>query len=463
MLLPQTKEREYRFKLALRMGLPVFALIIALVSHTLIENYTILQPSFYVESILLLVFSIYFILYLIYNGFDVKITDDVSKTFTREYLFKYLNKELKKNSEYSLVLISIDNLNDINTQYGIENGDKILQKSAELIAKYYKNKNIENFPLGHIYGGNFILGLPALENESAIILELFCLKSNELTIDDIEIKLSGAICDTSYSKELHYMIEHLFNLQEERRNSKENSDNLQINPNELEHLIIDALNNRSISVMSQNVYENGSVSFVECYTKLIAHNKKPLYPKSYMKILNKLGLTIEYDLMVLEQIVLQLKTQKKAQYALNISATSLRNEKFLRETKELLKNSHVQFMFIVSEAEYFAYTSKFNTIIQSLKNVGVSIVIDRLGSIHSSFLYLRELKIDFVRFDTYYSHKEKLLENRAIIDGFNLMAHEKGVKSWIKNIEDEATLSLVQELEVDCIQGKYLSALEPRF
>jgi hypothetical protein len=32
MLLPIIKEREYRFKLALRMGLPIFALIIAFVS-----------------------------------------------------------------------------------------------------------------------------------------------------------------------------------------------------------------------------------------------------------------------------------------------------------------------------------------------------------------------------------------------------------------------------------------------
>ena len=55
MLLPQTKEREYRFKLALRMGLPIFALIIALVSHTLIDNYVTLNISFYVESLALLV------------------------------------------------------------------------------------------------------------------------------------------------------------------------------------------------------------------------------------------------------------------------------------------------------------------------------------------------------------------------------------------------------------------------
>jgi len=39
MSLPQTKEREYRFKLALRMGLPIFALILALISNTLITIY----------------------------------------------------------------------------------------------------------------------------------------------------------------------------------------------------------------------------------------------------------------------------------------------------------------------------------------------------------------------------------------------------------------------------------------
>jgi len=47
MLLPQTKEREYRFKLALRMGLPIFALIMALVIHTFLENSQTLQTSFY--------------------------------------------------------------------------------------------------------------------------------------------------------------------------------------------------------------------------------------------------------------------------------------------------------------------------------------------------------------------------------------------------------------------------------
>jgi hypothetical protein len=94
MLLPETKEREYRFRLALRMVLPIFALVLALILHTSIASDSALSNSFYVESILILVFSIYFIFFLIYRGFDTKITDDVSKVFTREYIFKYLRKEL---------------------------------------------------------------------------------------------------------------------------------------------------------------------------------------------------------------------------------------------------------------------------------------------------------------------------------------------------------------------------------
>jgi len=48
MLLPETKEREYRFKLALRIGLPIFALVIALISKSFISNYESLDTFFYI-------------------------------------------------------------------------------------------------------------------------------------------------------------------------------------------------------------------------------------------------------------------------------------------------------------------------------------------------------------------------------------------------------------------------------
>ena len=460
MLLPQTKEREYRFRLALRMGLPLFALVLAFVTYSLIGNFKTLETSFIVETLLILIFSIYFIFYLIYRGFDVKITDDVSKTFSREYLYTYLKEQLRKKDDYTLILISIDNLHDINTQYGIKNGDRVLRDVAAWIGKYLKSKNIENFPLGHIKGGDFIMGLGDLENQYATILDILCLKASDLNFENIEVKLSGAICDTSFSHDLDHIIEKLFELQENRRESKEVLLGQNIHPNELESLVVNAIEKRAVIITSQDVYEENRVVFKECYIKLKGTNEKMLYPKTYLKAINRLGLNIEYDLMILEEIVLSLEENEKTVYCLNVSPTSLRNEKFLQKCTELLQNSRIKLMFILSEQEYFSHTSKFNAILKSLKKMGILICITRLGSLHSSFLYLRELNIDIVRFDTYYSNQLKLEKFSNVVDGFTLMAHEKGVKTWLKNIENEETLKLAKKLNIDYLQGKYLGSLE---
>jgi len=459
MMLPQTKEREYRFKLALRMGLPIFALILALIFHTLITNYTTLQTSFYIEAVLLVVVSIYFIFFLIYTGFDVKITDNVTKTFTREYLYQYLQKEIKNKKKYTFILISIDNLNDINNLYGIKNGDKVLKFVTEWITQYLKKEGIENYPIGHIKGGDFIIGLEGLKDEYNTILELLCLKSNELKIDDIEVNISGAITDSSYSKDLNYLTENLFELQNKNKNNKYNKEE-EINPNELELMIIDAIENKNLLIMSQEVFTADKIVFRECYVKLKGQNNKIIHPKTYLKVINKLGLGVSFDLLVLEEI-LKNCNKKEDIYAVNILPTSLRNDKFLTKTKELLKEyNNIKIMFVLNEMQYYSYTSRYNSIIKSLKNFGVLIAIDRLGAIHTSFLYLRELNIDVVRFDTYYSNSEKLGQNRNIIEGFNVMAHEKGIKTWIKNIEDKATHALIKEIGIDYVQGKYFSELQ---
>jgi len=459
MLLPQTKEREYRFKLALRMGLPIFALIIALISHTLIENYATLKPSFYVESTLLLLVGIYFIFYLIYNGFNVKITDDVSKTFTREYLFSYLKKELIVNKEYTIILISIDNLSDINALYGIKNGDKVLQKVSAWVADYLVYEKLENFPMGHVKGGDFIIGLKGLKSQYSTLLELLCLKSSEFKVDDIEVKISGSLIDTEYSKEISYMVEKLFELQEKKRNFKNRDIEENINPNELESLVINAIKNRAIIIMTQDVYSDAEVAFQECYVKLKTEDAKVIYPKNYLKVINKLGLGVEYDLMILEQLFKSFDS-KESTYALNVFPTSLRNEKYFYRANELLKNSNKKIIFILSEQEYYAHTSKYNSILHSLKENGALIAIDRVGSLHTSFLYFRELNIDIIRFDTYYSQEMKISQNRNILEGFTFMAKEKNVKTWIKNIDSAELLEVAKDMKIDYLQGKLLCELE---
>ena len=456
MLLPQIKEREYRFKLALRMGIPIFLLVIAFIFHTFISNYGNLHASIYIEASLLLFVSIYFIFYLIYSGFEVKITDDITKTFTREYLYQYLLKELHNKETYTLILVSIDNLDDINKLYGMKNGDKVLQEVVLWVAKYFKEANIDNFPLGHLKGADFIIGLEGKKEKYMTLLDLFCLKSNEFKVGDIEVKISGAISDSSYSQELDYLIEHLFEIQNRQKVIHEED----INPNELESLVINAIRERNLLLLKQDVFENEKMMFQECFVKLRGKNSKLIHPKSYIKVINKLSLGVDFDLLVLEEI-LQKSGEDKRFYAINILPTSLRNDKFLFRVRELFTEyGTLNLIFVLSELEYYSHTKRYNNILHTLKKMGIKIAIDRLGSIHTSFLYLRELDIDIVRFDSYYSNDEKLKKNVNIVDGFVTMAHEKGIKTWMKNIQTQESFELIKKINPDYVQGRYLSDLD---
>jgi len=467
MLLPETKEREYRFKLALRMGLPIFGLVLILISNTLITNYQTLDPLFYIEAILLIAFSIYFIFYIIYNSFDIRITEVVTKTFTREYLYKYLKKKIKKDKEYTLLLISIDNLSDINSRYGIKNGDKVLRRVVLWVGEYLQSKELYNFPMGHVKGGDFVIGLKGVKSQYTTILELMCLKSDDFTVDDIEVKISVAVTDTHFSNELEYLIENLFEKQETNRNQKLLTQNIQdINPDELESFVINAIKERLFVVMTQDIFEDEKNIIKECFTKLKTPDNKVIHQKTYMKVLDKLGLMVDFDLMILEQNIAHCSNGYKGLFAMNISPSSLRNPSFIFRAKKLIRaNKEIKnrLIFLLSEIQYYSQIKRYNTTLKLFRDMGVLIAIDRLGAIHTSFLYLRDLDIDIVRFDSFYTKDIENEKYKSIIDGFNLMAHKNGIKTWIKMVESEDIKNRVKELRIDYMQGKYLAPLEKKY
>jgi len=101
--------------------------------------------------------------------------------------------------------------------------------------------------------------------------------------------------------------------------------------------------------MSQEVFTADKIIFRECYIKLKGQNNKIIHPKTYLKVINKLGLGVSFDLLVLEEI-LKNCNNKEDIYTVNILPTSLRNDKFLAKTKELLKEyNNIKIMFVLNE------------------------------------------------------------------------------------------------------------------
>lgn len=445
------------------MGLPIFTLFVIILIYFFSFGDESVPSFFLVIAISSFAVMIYYIFYLIYQGQEERITDPITHTFSREYLINYFKKQIKKGS-YTIILVSVRNLTEINSRYGVKKGDRVLYEVGHWIGSFLEEKEIARFPIGHYKGSDFLIGLPGTKEPYQNMLDLMCLKFQNKTIDEIEISLSSAIVDTTYSKDIDQLTTHLFDIAEEKlvyHQAFEEEEEL--NPTELEASVISAVKKHSFSLMFQIVDEKERASMLEASVKLINDEGKIIHQNKFMPVIDRLGLRRRFDEMILEKVV---KVSENVPHdlilAFSLSPSSVRNNSFLERALTLLSNNESargRIMFVLSENDYYDHPKRYNEILQAYRRLGIFIAIDNFGSFKSSMTFLKELKIDVLRFDNTYGKHIKEKEYQNIVKGLNVVAQGFGLRSWIRMIEDVSQERIVTELGIDFVQGNYLGKI----
>ena len=462
MLYPHKKERSHRFLLALRTGLPLFLLATILMFIRLSDYFQTVPIGFYLSAILLLAISIYFIFYMIYRGFDEQITDPITHTFTRQKVVSILKNEIKKNTNYSIVLISIENLADINARYGTQAGDNVLNKVAKETGRFFDDKGFGQFPIGHFKGGDFLVGLKGDYNTVRPFLEMMCIKFDDFILDEIEIKVKSAIVDKSISSDVIALIERLSELKESEAEEDEDvkSSNDDISLLELEENIRYAIINRTFSLMFQPLQAEEKI--VQVSIKLQGKNEKIIHQKTFMPILKRLGYEREFDEIFLEKVLLICKKIDKVSFAFNISPSVIRNRRFAQRFKQMVESQKVdvrRLVIILSEKEVYANMKRYNDLLQEYRVLGLRFVLDNVGSLNATVEYIKRLEVDIIRFDKPFSRHIYSPAYKAFLHAYIAMCKEMNMKSWIKMVDSVELKEKFEEMHIDYIQGNIISKI----
>lgn len=143
--------------------------------------------------------------------------------------------------------------------------------------------------------------------------------------------------------------------------------------------------------------------------------------------------------------------------SINLSGASINDERFTTFALDLIKQSEVPgdcLCFEITETAAIAQMNHAQKFMLTMKELGVKFALDDFGSGLSSFSYLKNLPIDYLKID---GSLVKAIPNeeydRAIVNSINEVAHLMGIKTIAEFVETDQILEHIAEISIDYAQG----------
>ncbi len=143
--------------------------------------------------------------------------------------------------------------------------------------------------------------------------------------------------------------------------------------------------------------------------------------------------------------------------AINLSGNSLTDDGVLKFIQEQLRESGVapdRICFEITEMTAISNLAYAKQFILNLKQLGCFFALDDFGSGLSSFTYLKNLPVDYLKIDG--SFVQDMVKNKidhAMVAAINQVGHTMGIKTIAECVESQAIVDQLRELKVDYVQG----------
>ena len=120
--------------------------------------------------------------------------------------------------------------------------------------------------------------------------------------------------------------------------------------------------------------------------------------------------------------------------------------------------------FEITESAVIANMNVAQQFVKDLRALGCLMALDDFGAGLSTFEYLKQLPVDFVKLDG--SMIRDVASSRisqAMVHAVNYVAHEMGMKSVAEYAESDEIIAALQKLSIDYAQGHALGKPEPLY
>lgn len=213
---------------------------------------------------------------------------------------------------------------------------------------------------------------------------------------------------------------------------------------------------------------------IEILLRLVNEDGRIIGPVEFIPAAERYNMMPQIDRWVLENSmrafrILADQGSPLAQrvFSVNLSGPSLLDDALIDSIMYYLNKyslSAKDFCFEVTETAAIQNLSYATRFINRLRAEGFTFALDDFGAGFSSFGYLKNLPVDYIKIDgSFVQNVDESLVSYTMVDSINSIGHVMGLKTIAEFVKSESIKNKLIDLNVDFGQGYYFSMPRPLF
>ncbi|MBS3788201.1 EAL domain-containing protein [Candidatus Bipolaricaulota bacterium] len=232
-----------------------------------------------------------------------------------------------------------------------------------------------------------------------------------------------------------------------------------------------AIKKNNFVLYAQPILELGSdnISHYEVLIRMLEGGGELISPGKFLPIAEKFGLSRDIDKWVINKALESLPGAAanglNHQFAINLSGQSLTDNElldWLKCNQTLEEGNFGNILFEVTETAALSNIKSANSFISTLKSRGSQFALDDFGMGFSSFNYLKQLSVDYLKIDgSFIQNLPRDSMNQDLVQSIVEVAHRLKKETIAEFVEDEETLQMVRNYGTDHAQGYHIGRPQP--
>jgi EAL domain-containing protein (putative c-di-GMP-specific phosphodiesterase class I) len=186
-------------------------------------------------------------------------------------------------------------------------------------------------------------------------------------------------------------------------------------------------------------------------------------PGEFLAVAEKYALIGEIDWWVIRRAV-QIAAAGSA-VELNLSARSIGDVDVLEHIERSIAQAGAppaNIVFEITETAIVEDEEAARRFAERLHVLGCRIALDDFGTGYGGFTYLKQIPVDYLKIDIEFVRDLAInAASHHVVQAVVALARDFGVRTVAEGVEDERTLDLLRELEVDFAQGYHIARPAP--